>query len=97
MTRTDVRLVRCPLLTVAQQFDLVIFFADIMECDVYYCVHDFIHDFEILLMIVFQKRIQIVSKLVEVCTLCKEKEGSVTLRPCDHKFCTGIVTSNINN
>ena len=73
---------------VVKQFNLII---GIFECNVHYLFHDFIHDYEILLMILFQKPVKTISKLVEMCIMCKEEESSVTLRPCDHKYCPGIL------
>lgn len=31
--------------------------------------------------------IKTISKLKEMCAMCKEEQGSVTVRPCGHKFC----------
>ena len=37
----------------------------------------------------FQKQVKAISKLKEVCVMCKEEEASVTLQPCGHMYCQG--------
>ena len=38
----------------------------------------------------FQKQVKTISKLAEVCVMCKEEEASVTLQPCGHMYCQGM-------
>ena len=38
---------------------------------------------------VCQKPVKAVLKARKLCLMCCEEEGSVTLRPCGHVFCSG--------
>ena len=38
-----------------------------------------------------QKQVKAISKLKDMCAMCKEEEASVTVQPCQHMYCQGIV------
>ena len=41
-----------------------------------------------------QKLVKAVSKLKEKCVMCKEEDASVTLQPCKHTYCQGLLFFN---